>query len=87
MTHIIDKIANIDLSKYDSIILKNIKDNPNGSGGKLADTIIIFDSNQIKHIDNQGSYTDIQGNITKEKPKDKETEHRYFNEKSPNIYY
>ncbi|WP_320831113.1 hypothetical protein [Helicobacter sp.] len=85
--YIIDKIANIDLSKYDSIILKNIKDNPNGSGGKLADTIIIFDSNQIKHIDNQGSYTDIQGNITKEKPKDKETEHRYFNEKSPNIYY
>ena len=84
--YIIDKIANIDLSKYDSIILKNIKDNPNGSGGKLADTIIIFDSNQIKHIDNQGSYTDIQGNITKEKPKDTEAEHRYFNEASPNIY-
>ncbi|MCI2236780.1 hypothetical protein MKD52_08065, partial [Helicobacter sp. CaF467b] len=62
------------------------KDNPNGSGGKLADTIIIFDSNQIKHIDNQGSYTDIQGNITKEKPKDTEAEHRYFNEASPNIY-
>ena len=48
--------------------------------------IAIFDSNQIKHIDNKGSYTDSSGNITSTKPKDTQAEHRYFNEASPNIY-
>ena len=47
----------------------------------------VFDSNQIKHINNKGSYIDESGNITNTKPKDTQTEHRYFNEKSPNIYY
>ncbi|MCR2055800.1 hypothetical protein CHLV4139_09975, partial [Campylobacter helveticus] len=30
---------------------------------------------------------DEKGKITKTKPKDKEAEHRYFNENSENIYY
>ena len=49
--------------------------------------IVAFDSNQIKHIDNKGSYTDTKGNITKTKPKNKESTHTYFNENSPNIMY
>ncbi|MDY5950238.1 MAG: hypothetical protein SPJ16_03455, partial [Helicobacter sp.] len=49
--------------------------------------IVAFDSNQIKHIDNKGSYTDTKGNITKTKPKNKESTHKYFNENSPNIMY
>ncbi|WP_270971895.1 PBECR2 nuclease fold domain-containing protein [Campylobacter upsaliensis] len=54
----------------------------------LNDTIIsVFDSNQIKHIDNQGSFTDSSGKVTKNKPKNSEAEHRYFNENSKNIYY
>ncbi|EAL53290.1 hypothetical protein CUP1440 [Campylobacter upsaliensis RM3195] len=48
---------------------------------------IVFNSNQIKHIDNKGSYTDTSGKISKDKPKDSEAEHKYFNEKSENIYY
>ena len=47
---------------------------------------VVFDSNQIKHINNKGSYTDSSGNITSTKPKDTQAEHRYFNEASPNIY-
>ncbi|WP_238702169.1 hypothetical protein [Helicobacter bilis] len=54
---------------------------------ELGDTIVVFDSNQIKHIDNKGSYTDTKGNITKTKPKNKESTHTYFNENSPNIMY
>mgnify|MGYP003375660639 FL=1 len=49
--------------------------------------IVAFDSNQIKHIDNKGSYTDTKGNITKTKPNNKEAKHTYFNENSPNIMY
>ncbi|HEF3574942.1 TPA: hypothetical protein R9128_001385, partial [Campylobacter upsaliensis] len=57
-------------------------------GVVLNDTIItVFNSNQIKHIDNKGSFTDTSGKISKNKPKDKEAEHRYFNEKSDNIYH
>ena len=48
---------------------------------------VVFDSKQIKHIKNKGSYIDESGNITSTKPKDTEAEHRYFNEKSPNIFY
>lgn len=48
--------------------------------------IVAFDSNQIKHIDNKGSYTDTKGNITKDKPKGVESTHTYFNESSPNIF-
>ncbi len=61
---------------YDSIII-------DGDDGYF---LVVFDSNQIKHIDNKGSYTDINGNITSTKPKDTQAEHRYFNEASPNIY-
>ena len=63
---------------YDALIL-------DGSN-KEHPFIAIFDSNQIKHIDNKGSYTDSSGNITSTKPKDTQAEHRYFNEASPNIY-
>ncbi|EOJ2740329.1 PBECR2 nuclease fold domain-containing protein, partial [Campylobacter upsaliensis] len=57
-------------------------------GAVLNDTIItVFNSNQIKHIDNKGSFTDTKGNVTSKKPKDKEVEFSYFNEKSDNIYH
>ena len=57
-------------------------------GVVLNDTIItVFNSNQIKHIDNKGSFTDTKGNVTSKKPKDKEVEFSYFNEKSDNIYH
>ncbi|EMJ0666730.1 hypothetical protein V7J24_001737, partial [Campylobacter upsaliensis] len=49
--------------------------------------IVVFDSNQIKHIDNKGSFTDTKGNVTSKKPKNKEAEFSYFNEKSDNIYH
>ncbi|EAJ2283099.1 hypothetical protein BLN40_08650, partial [Campylobacter upsaliensis] len=49
-------------------------------GVVLNDTIItVFNSNQIKHIDNKGSFTDTKGNVTSKKPKDKEAEFSYFN--------
>ncbi|TLE07678.1 hypothetical protein [Helicobacter bilis] len=35
----------------------------------------------------KGIYTDTKGNITKTKPKNKESTHKYFNDKSPNIMY
>ncbi|EMO1679270.1 hypothetical protein WCX37_001092 [Campylobacter upsaliensis] len=57
-------------------------------GVVLNDTIItVFNSNQIKHIDNKGSFTDTKGNVTSKKPKNKEAEFSYFNEKSDNIYH
>ncbi|MCR2103446.1 hypothetical protein CUPS4256_09405, partial [Campylobacter upsaliensis] len=64
---------------YDGIVLKT------KINGILQHSV--FDSNQIKHIDNKGSYTDTSGKISKNKPKDSEAEHKYFNEKSENIYY
>ncbi|EIR8270373.1 hypothetical protein LXP33_001784, partial [Campylobacter upsaliensis] len=39
--------------------------------------IVVFDSNQIKHIDNKGSFTDTKGNVTSKKPKNKEAEFSY----------
>ncbi|EMO7880948.1 hypothetical protein WDS03_001922, partial [Campylobacter upsaliensis] len=57
-------------------------------GVVLNDTIItVFNPNQIKHIDNKGSFTDTKGNVTSKKPKNKEVEFSYFNEKSDNIYH
>ncbi|HIS09327.1 MAG TPA: hypothetical protein IAB41_05955, partial [Candidatus Scatomorpha intestinipullorum] len=70
-------LQNLKAKGYDSIL-------PNGKASD--DDIIVFDSNQIKHINNKGSYTDSSGNITSTKPKDTQAEHRYFNEASPNIY-
>ncbi|EOD4832498.1 hypothetical protein ACJU1S_001703, partial [Campylobacter upsaliensis] len=47
-------------------------------GVVLNDTIItVFNSNQIKHIDNKGSFTDTKGNVTSKKPKNKEAEFSY----------
>lgn len=71
-------LQNLKAKGYDSIL-------PNGKASD--DDIIVFDSSQIKHINNKGSYTDESGNIRGTKPKDTEAKHRYFNEKSPNIYY
>ena len=72
---------------FDSVIYKNVRDERYGRSKEISDTIAIFNPNQIKHIDNKGSYTDTQGNITKTKPKNKESTHTYFNDKSPNIMY
>lgn len=49
--------------------------------------IVVFDSNQIKSIDNAGSWTDSAGKITKEKPSDESARHSYFNAQSPNILH
>lgn len=49
--------------------------------------IVVFDSNQIKSIDNTGSWTDSAGKITKEKPSDESARHSYFNAQSPNILH
>lgn len=75
------------IHNHDGAIFKNIRDEMAQGNGELADTIVVFDSKQIKHIKNKGSYIDESGNITSTKPKDTEAEHRYFNENSPNIYY
>ena len=75
------------IHNHDGAIFKNIRDEMAQGNGELADTIVVFDSKQIKHIKNKGSYIDESGNITSTKPKDKEAQHKYFNEKSPNIYY
>ena len=60
---------------YDSIIFKNIIDDSTQNGKKhpVADTIMVLDSNQIKHIENRGIESE-QGQ-------------KYFNEKSPNIFH
>ncbi|WP_158656812.1 hypothetical protein, partial [Helicobacter bilis] len=58
---------------FDSVIYKNVHDERYGRSKEVSDTIAIFNSNQIKHIDNKGSYTDTKGNITKTKPKNKES--------------
>ena len=60
---------------YDSIIFKNIIDDNTQNGKKhpVADTIMVLDSNQIKHIENRGIESE-QG-------------HKYFNESSPNIFH
>ena len=75
---------------HDSIIYKNIIDDSTQDRAKkhkVADTIIVFDSNQIKSIDNAGSWTDSAGKITKEKPSDESARHSYFNPQSPNILH
>lgn len=60
---------------YDSIIFKNIIDDSTQNGEKhpVADTIMVLDSNQIKHIENRGIESE-QGQ-------------KYFNESSPNIFH
>lgn len=75
---------------HDSIIYKNIIDDSTQDRAKkhkVADTIIVFDSKQIKSIDNTGSWTDSAGKITKEKPSDESARHSYFNAQSPNILH
>ena len=52
-----------------------------------ADEFVVFDSKQIKSIDNAGSWTDSAGKITKEKPSDESARHSYFNPQSPNILH
>lgn len=59
---------------YDSIIFNDFQ-------------VSVFNPNQIKSIDNAGSWTDSAGKITKEKPSDESARHSYFNAQSPNILY
>ncbi|MCR2108763.1 hypothetical protein CUPS4066_08600, partial [Campylobacter upsaliensis] len=59
--------------KHDAIIYKNIRDDNQNGAGELADTVVVFNPNQIKHIDNKGLKN--------------ESGRKYFNEKSENIYY
>ena len=58
--------------KHDAIIYKNIRDNNQNGAGELADTVVVFNPNQIKHIDNKGL--------------ESKSGRKYFNEKSENIY-
>ncbi|MDL0083077.1 hypothetical protein NYG90_10465 [Helicobacter sp. XJK30-2] len=60
---------------YDSIIFKNIIDDNTQNGKKhpVADTIMVLDSNQIKHIENRGV--------------ESESGRKYFNDSSPNIFH
>ena len=44
---------------------------------------VAFDSNQIKSINNKGNFVDNEGNVTQ----NVEDKHKFFNDKSPNIYY
>ena len=59
---------------------------------------VVFESNQIKHIENRGGWRDSNGNFTGENPKDTkgqnlfsakadEATHKYFNSSSPNIFH
>ena len=59
--------------KHDAIIYKNIRDDNQNGAGELADTVVVFNPNQIKHIDNKGLKS--------------EAGRKYFNEKSENIYH
>ncbi|HEF3689746.1 TPA: hypothetical protein SAF90_001904, partial [Campylobacter jejuni] len=59
--------------KHDAIIYKNIRDDNQNGAGELADTVVVFNPNQIKHIDNKGLKS--------------ESGRKYFNEKSENIYH
>lgn len=62
------------LSKdHDAIIYKNIRDDNQRGAGELADTIVVFEPNQIKHIENRGI--------------ENEQGRKYFNESSPNIFH
>ncbi|SQB99535.1 Uncharacterised protein [Helicobacter fennelliae] len=70
---------------FDSVIYKNVRDERYGRSKEISDTIAIFNPNQIKHIDNKGSWTDSAGKITQEKPSDESAKHSYFNAQSPNI--
>ncbi|STO96242.1 PBECR2 nuclease fold domain-containing protein [Helicobacter canis] len=60
---------------HDSIIFKNIIDDSTQNGKKhpVADTIMVLDSNQIKHIENRGV--------------ESESGRKYFNNSSPNIFH
>ena len=61
------------LSKdHDAIIYKNIRDDNQRGAGELADTIVVFEPNQIKHIENRGI--------------ESESGRKYFNDSSPNIF-
>lgn len=62
------------LSKdHDAIIYKNIRDDNQHGAGELADTIVVFNPNQIKHIENRGV--------------ESERGRKYFNSSSPNIFH
>ncbi len=69
--------------KYDGIIFKNVKDNRYGADKIIADTIAVFDSKQIKSIDNTGKFDSTNDNILfalgKAKPQGREAKETNIN--------
>ncbi len=68
---------------YDGIIFKNVKDNRYGAGNIIADTIAVFNPNQIKSIDNTGKFDNTNDNILfalgKAKPQGREAKETNIN--------
>ncbi|RAZ54638.1 putative barnase/colicin E5 family endoribonuclease, partial [Campylobacter hyointestinalis] len=53
---ILSNYQNDSRNKYDGVIFKNIRDDYANGAGELADTIMVFNPNQIKSIDNKGTF-------------------------------
>ena len=77
----IDKALKAD--DYDGLIFKNVKDNRYGAGNIIADTIAVFNPNQIKSIDNTGKFDSTNDNILfalgKAKPQGREAKETNIN--------
>ena len=58
-------VKNIDKEKYDGIIINNIRDDwgQKGNGGKKATTYVAFNPEQIKSVNNQGTFDNSNSNI------------------------
>lgn len=48
---------------YDGVIFKNIRDSATKGRGELANTVLVFDSNQIKAVGNKGTFDGTNPNI------------------------
>ena len=76
--------------EVDRVYIKNFLKSKGHDGIRFNDyQFSVFDSNQIKHIDNKGAYSDgydVWDKPSKKEIKENELEHKYFNESSPNIY-
>ena len=57
-------MTNIDTEQYDGIVVRNIKDNWSQKGKNInGDTYIVFNPEQIKSVDNQGTFDAKNPNI------------------------
>ena len=55
---------NLNTSEYDGVIVKNISDDYSQRGeGEIADTYIVFNPEQIKSVNNQGTFDENNPNI------------------------